>query len=92
MLIKSGAIPTKDKYNMLLRYANRYLQTDKEYKPYSDVKSLPTLLELKTKWGIDTDIIKNKEERLKLYNQKRKIEHETVKYQEWLKEKKKTRY
>jgi len=86
MLIKSGAIPTKDKYNMLLRYANRYLQTDKEYKPYSDVKSLPTLLELKTKWGIDTDIIKNKEERLKLYNQKRKIEHETVKYQEWLKE------
>lgn len=84
MLIKSGAIPTKNKHNMLLRYADRYLRINQEYKPYSDVKTLPTLLELKTKWGIDTDVIKDKEERLRLYNQKRRIEYETVKYQEWL--------
>jgi DNA polymerase-3 subunit alpha len=84
MLIKSGALPTQDKNNMLLRYADRYTQTENEYKPYSDVKTLPTLLELKTTWNINTDIIKNKEERLKLYNKKRKIEHETVKYKEWL--------
>jgi len=86
MLIKSGALPTKDKNNMLLRYAEKYVKTDKEYKPYSDVKSLPTLLELKTKWFIDTDVIKDKEKRLKLYNEKRRIEHETTKYQDWLKQ------
>lgn len=84
MLIKSGALPTKDKYNMLLRYATKQTNTNNEYKPYSNVKSLPTLIELKTKWGIDTDIIKDKKERLRLYNEKRKIEHETIKYQEWL--------
>jgi DNA polymerase-3 subunit alpha len=84
MLIKSGALPTKDKYNMLLRYANKRTAIETEYKPYKDVSSLPTKLELKTKWGIDTDIIVTKEERLRLYNQKRKIEHDTVKYQEWL--------
>jgi DNA polymerase-3 subunit alpha len=91
MLIKSGALPTKDKKNMLLRYADRHSQTDKEYKQYSDVKSLPSMLELKTKWGIDTDTIKSKEERLKLYNEKRKIEHETTKYQEWLAQQKATK-
>lgn len=84
MLIKSGALPTQDKNNMLLRYASRRSDSTSEYKQYSDVKSLPTLLELKTTWGIDTDIIKNKEERLKLYNKKRKLEHETTKYQDWL--------
>lgn len=84
MLIKSGALPTKDKYNMLLRYANKRNVIETEYKSYKDVSSLPTKLELKTKWGIDTDVIVTKEERLKLYNQKRKIEHDTVKYQEWL--------
>jgi len=85
MLIKSGALPTKNKNNMLLRCADRYTQSEKEYKSYTDVKSLPSLLELKTKWGIDTDTIKDKQERLVLYNQKRKIEHETIKYQEWIK-------
>jgi DNA polymerase-3 subunit alpha len=84
MLIKSGALPTKDKYNMLLRYANKRNVIETDYKSYKDVSSLPTKLELKTKWGIDTDVIVTKEERLKLYNQKRKIEHDTVKYQEWL--------
>lgn len=88
MLIKSGALPTKDKYNMLLRYANKYSQTSKEYKEYSDVKSLPSLIELKTSWNIDTDIIKDKQERLKLYNEKRRIEHETIKYKEWLEKQK----
>jgi len=91
-LIKSGAIPTKDKYNMLLRYSERLYGTENlEYKPYQDVKSLPTLLQLKTEWNIDTDVIKSKEKRLRLYNEKRKIEHKTTKYEEWIlnKEKKK---
>jgi DNA polymerase-3 subunit alpha len=89
MLIKSGSLPTKDKNNMLLRYATKYSEVDNVYKPYTDVKTLPTLLELKTKWGINTDIIKDKTERLKLYNNKRKIEHETIKYQEWVLEQQK---
>lgn len=84
MLIKSGALPTQDKSNMLLRYATRRIETNNEYKQYTEVKSLPSILELKTKWNINTDIIKEKQERLRLYNEKRKVEHETIKYQEWL--------
>jgi DNA polymerase-3 subunit alpha len=39
MLIKAGALPTKNKYNMLLKYAELRSQSDSEYKPYNDVKS-----------------------------------------------------
>lgn len=93
-LVKSGALPTKDKANMLQRVASKKSNVSSEYKVYKDVKTLPTLLELRTKWGIDTNIVKNKEERLKLYNQKRKVEHETTKYKEWLmkQEEKKSKY
>lgn len=83
MLIKAGCLPTKDKSNMLLRFAEKYIDVNNEYKPYTDVKSLPTLLELRTTWGIDTDIVKDKTERLKLYNQKRKFKHDTTDYEEW---------
>ena len=84
MLIKAGALPTKNKSKLMLEYAQKYSQSDVAYKEYVDVKTLPTLLELKTKWNIDTDTIKDKQERLKLYNEKRRIEHDTNKYQEWL--------
>lgn len=67
-LIKSGALPTKDKNKTLLKYAN-YLYEEPVYK---DVKSLPTLKRLKDDFDIDTEIIQDKDQRLILYNQKRK--------------------
>lgn len=82
-LIKSGALPTKNKANMILKYALA-TQEGKEYPEYKPVKSLPTLLELQTKWGIDTSEIKDKETRLRLYNDARKKEHDTIKKAEWV--------
>lgn len=67
-LIKSGAVPTKNKNKTLKKYA-LYMFKEPEYK---EVKTLPTKTILKEKWDIDTDIIKNKEERLKIYNDKKK--------------------
>lgn len=63
-LIKSGALPTKDKKECLIKYA-KSLFTVSEFKP---VSTLPTLKTLKEKYNIDTDTIKDKESRLKLYN------------------------
>lgn len=66
-LIKSGAIPCKDKERMMMKLA------DKNYKvsAYKDVVSLPSKYKLE-EMGIDCDIYKTKEERLKLYNNIRK--------------------
>jgi DNA polymerase-3 subunit alpha len=66
-LAKSGCFPTKNKRDFLIRYAKSLF----EVKEYAPVKTLKTLTELKEKWGIDTDTIKDKEKRLELYNQKR---------------------
>lgn len=66
-LAKSGAFPTKNKRDFLIRYARSLF----DYKKYELVKSLPKLSILKEEWGIDADIIKDKEKRLELYNQKR---------------------
>lgn len=71
-LIKSGAIPTKDKREMLLRYANILFEADYKEKQFKEMASLPTLKILKDEWGIDTDVVKTKLERLALYNKKRK--------------------
>lgn len=68
-LIKSGAIPCKSKHNAIINYANKTI-VGKEYK---DVSTLPTLLKLQNEWGIDTDVIKDKSERLKLFNAKKKV-------------------
>lgn len=81
-LVKSGAIPCKDKMNTLLNYANKSI-ISKEYKPLS---TLPNLLVLNTEWQIDTNIIKTKDERLKLYNERRKLVYD--KEQELKKDKK----
>lgn len=67
-LIKSGALPTKDKNKTLLKYAN-YLYEEPVYK---DVKGLPTLKRLKEDFDIDAEIIQDKDQRLILYNQKRR--------------------
>jgi len=63
-LAKSGAIPCKDKKKFLLKFAHNQFE-QKEYKP---VKTLPKLSVLKEKYGIDTDVIKDKEKRIELYN------------------------
>lgn len=67
-LIKSGAIPTKNKKSFLINYA-KYKIKEKQFK---EVKTLPTKLELQTKWDIDTNIYKTKEEKLEIYNLKKK--------------------
>lgn len=82
-LIKAGALPTKNKRELMLTYAQSTYEIP-EYKAYKETKSLPTLIELEATWGIDTKTIKAKEDRLKLYNEKRKLHHETIKKQEWL--------
>lgn len=81
-LIKSGALPTKNKRNMLINYAISSVDS-KEYPEYKEVKSLPSLIELQTKWNIDTSVVKAKEERLLLYNEARQNEHYTSKKKEW---------
>ena len=74
-LIKSGAIPTKDKRNSLINYAKKSFNNS----DFKEVKSLPTLIKLKEEWGIDTDIIKAKEERLDIYNKLRKDRYKQYK-------------
>lgn len=70
-LTKAGAIPCKDKRRFLLQFADSQI-AQKEYKP---VVSLPKLSVLKEKYGIDTDVIKDKAERLRLYNIKKEKEY-----------------
>lgn len=66
-LTKAGAFPAKDKQNFLLKYAKSLFPV----RLYEPVSSLPKLSILKEKFGINTDVIKDKEERLRLYNQAR---------------------
>nr|DAH89567.1 MAG TPA: DNA polymerase III, alpha subunit [Caudoviricetes sp.] len=78
-LTKAGAIPCKDKRKFLLQFVDSQI-AQKEYKP---VVSLPKLSVLKEKYGIDTDVIKDKTERLRLYNiekEKEYIETQKEKY------------
>lgn len=69
-LTKAGAIPCKNKRTFLLQFASSQFQKS-EYKP---VTTLPKLSVLKEKYSIDTDIIKDKNERLRLYNLKKERE------------------
>jgi len=69
---KSGIFPTKNKRDFLIKYANRLFENDYKEEKFQERKSFGSVKELKEIWGIDADIIKNKEERLSLYNQKRK--------------------
>lgn len=70
-LVKAGAIPTKNKRQFLLKYAHSLF----EQKEYKSVLSLPKLEDLKNKWDINIEKIKDKEERLRLYNYKRELEY-----------------
>lgn len=63
-LAKAGAIPCKDKRQLLINFAaNQY-----QKKEFTPVKTLPKLSILKEKYGIDGVVIKDKEERIRLYN------------------------
>ena len=73
-LVKAGAIPCENKKRFLISFA----KTQFEIKEYKDVSSLPKLSILREKYGIDTDIIKTKEERLLLYNNERRKEFEIL--------------
>ena len=71
-LVKSGAVPCKNKKQFLISFAAKQFAI----KPYKKVNTLPKLSILKEKYGIDTDIVKEKTNRLELYNSFRKREFE----------------
>jgi DNA polymerase-3 subunit alpha len=70
-LVKSGAIPCKNKYEYLLNYAESLI----EIKEYSKVKSLPSASILKEKFNIVFDKSETAEEKLSKYNSFKKIEY-----------------
>ena len=79
-LVKSGAIPTKNKRAFLEKYIASGLEQS-EFKP---VGTLPTKAILLSKWGIDTEHYKvgkkvDKETVLRIYNEKRRVVYETEK-------------
>lgn len=79
-LVKSGAIPTKNKRAFLEKYITSGLEQS-EFKP---VGTLPTKAVLLSKWGIDTEHYKvgkkvDKETVLRIYNEKRRVVYETEK-------------
>lgn len=89
-LIKSGAIPTKNKRKFLVKY----LDSLYEKKEFSPVVSLPSKMKLLMGWDINVDDYKvgkktDKETVLALYNQKRKVkfdEEQTEKHEAYIKE------
>lgn len=79
-LVKSGAIPTKNKRVFLEKYIASGLEQS-EFKP---VSTLPTKAVLLSKWDIDTEHYKvgkkvDKETVLRIYNEKRRVVYETEK-------------
>ena len=89
-LVKSGAIPTKNKRAFLIKY----LKSQYEVKEYQPVSSLPTKLKLISDWDINPDDYKvgkkvNKEVVLAIYNQKKeaKFQQEQLeRYQQYVAE------
>ncbi len=89
-LVKSGAIPTKNKKKFLIKYLGSLYQQS-EYKP---VATLPTKAKLLLDWDIDTAQYMNgrkvdKDRVLELYNEKKKAkfdEDQKVKYQSYVNE------
>ena len=89
-LVKSGAIPTKDKKKFLINY----LKSQYEQKEYKPVTSLPSKIKLLMEWNIDTSQYMigkkvDKEAVLQLYNAKRKEQFDAEqkdKYQKYINE------
>lgn len=86
-LIKAGAFGQNKSVLLekFLKHTVKQKYVDKTYKEYKPVKSLPSLLVLKTEYGIET---KDKDERVRLYNEARRKEHETTGYEKWKLERK----
>lgn len=79
-LVKSGAIPTKNKRVFL----EKYITSGLEQSEFKLVSTLPTKAVLLSKWGIDTEHYKvgkkvDKETVLRIYNEKRRVVYETEK-------------
>lgn len=84
-LTKAGAIPCKNKKDFLIKYAKSKF----ENKEYKDVSSLPKLSILNERYGIDCNVIKDKNERLRLYNNIRREEYNSnqqTKYENYMNE------
>jgi len=89
-LVKSGAIPTKNKKKFLIKYLSSMYQQS-EYKP---VATLPTKQKLLLDWDIDTTEYMigrkvDKERVLEIYNAKKKAkfdEEQKLKYQTYIEE------
>ncbi len=71
-LIKAGSFPVKNKKEVLLEYANEIFEENYTDEVFKERKSFKSVKDLKETWEIDIDNIKDKEERLKLFNDKRK--------------------
>jgi DNA polymerase-3 subunit alpha len=90
-LVKSGAIPVKNKKTFLINYfKSQYI-----IKEYENVKTLPSKTKLLLEWDIDTSkymINKrkmDKEKILEIYNNKRRVDfnrQEQEKYQQYIKQ------
>lgn len=79
-LVKSGAIPTKNKRAFL----EKYIASGLEQSEFKSVSTLPTKAVLLSKWDIDTEHYKvgkkvDKETVLRIYNEKRRVVYETEK-------------
>ena len=89
-LIKSGAIPTKNKRNLLIKY----FKSQYEASVFKPVTTLPNKMKLLTEWGIDVEEYKvgkkvDKETVLDIYNKKRKEKFDAEqkeKYQKYIDE------
>ena len=89
-LVKSGAIPTKNKKKFLINY----LKSQYDQKEYKPVSSLPTKMKLLMEWDIDTTqyMIGKKVDKpavLALYNSKREEQfniEQKQKYQKYVEE------
>lgn len=89
-LVKSGAIPTKNKKKFLIKYLSSLYQRA-EYKP---VATLPTKAKLLLDWDIDTTQYMNgrkvdKDRVLELYNEKKKAkfdDDQNAKYKTYISE------
>ena len=89
-LVKSGAIPTKNKKKFLINY----LKSQYEERVYQPVSSLPTKIKLLTEWDINVDDYKvgkktDKEAVLRLYNQKKEQvfnQEQAERYQKYIDE------
>lgn len=70
-LIKAGAIPNKDKEEVLKYFIEKIIYTPKD-KTFKPVKSLPTKAKLLEEYNIEFDDSLNKEEKLEIYNKVKK--------------------